>query len=134
MLRRDHTLKETQRLAQLIAKLLRLKNEQPLDAVKLYNDILLNEFSLTDKELHHLTNDEFGTLLHSKNYNADQLITFAQLLYHHITPFKNDKIAVTLANKALITFKKLELQHHIQSFDNLSMINHLHQYLKEHHV
>lgn len=132
--RRDYFLNETQRLAQLIAKLLGLKNkaESQEEARLVYNHSLTDEFNITDEELQQLSLDEFKQWLKEQNFSPVKLDTLSQLLQYRAEPFKPDAGTIRLLQKVIIIFDMLEQEHHQQSFENIGKRAVIQQYIKQH--
>ncbi|QJD95007.1 hypothetical protein HH214_03480 [Mucilaginibacter robiniae] len=134
MYRKDLIADEAQKFAQLIAKLLGLKNTNPDEAKQLYQQSLSAEFGLDENTLLQLSNADFGALLEQRNYNAQKLDGLAQMLYLEAEPFTADQATLTTLQKVLIIFDRLEQHYHVQSFENISRRNQINQYLKQQHA
>lgn len=136
MYRKDHLLKEAQRMAQMIAKLLGLKNAagKEHEFEQVYDNTLLEEYNIKTEELLALSQEEFVLWLKQNNFNADRLDTLAQLLYMHAEPFKADGQTVEQLHKVLLIFDVLEKEHHWQSFDNIGKRQIIQQYIQQHHA
>ena len=132
--RRDYFLNETQRLAQLIAKLLGLKNksENQEEAEQVYSHALTDEFNITDEELQQLSLNEFKQWLTEQDFSPVKLDTLAQLLQYRAEPYKPDADTITLLQKVIIIFDMLEQEHHQQSFENIGKRAVIQQYIQQH--
>ena len=131
--RRDYFLNETQRLAQLIAKLLGLKNkpESQEEVQQVYTHALTDEFNITDAELQQLSLNEFKQWLTGQNFSPVKLDTLAQLLQYRAEPFKPDTVTVQLLQKVITIFDMLEQEHHQQSFENIGKRAVIQQYIQQ---
>lgn len=132
--RRDYFLNETQRLAQIIAKLLGLKNtaDSAEEALLVYTHAITNEFAITDAELQQLSLEGFKQWLVGEDFSAVKLDTLAQLLQHRAQPYKPDTETITLLQKVIVIFDMLEQQHHQQSFENIGKRALIQQYIQQH--
>lgn len=133
MYRKDTILTEVEKLVQALAKLMGLKTaNQHEEAQKMYANMLTESYGLSATELPHLPDDDFKQLISQKRYSAGKLDVLAQLLYQDATtPFKHPSEAQSLLKKTLIIFDMLEREHHVQSFENISLrakIQHLLQH------
>lgn len=134
MYRRDLILNETQKFAQLLAKLLGLKVDcQDDEATAFYHTVLTEEFGLNNAELQQLSNDDFKAFLSQKNFRIDQLDALAKLLYYNVQLPLNAETTVSL-QKALVIFDVLEKEHRTQSFENIKIIHNINQLIKEYHA
>ncbi len=134
MYRRDYFLNETQRLAQAIAKLLGLKTAgaKPEEVRQVYNGVLDEEYDVKEAELLAFNNDEFWQWLHQKQFSAAKINTLAQLLYYSAEPFVDDNLTLNKLQKTITLLDLLELEHHMQLFENISKRRVIQQYLKQH--
>lgn len=132
--RRDYFLNETQRLAQIIARLLGLKNtaESQGEALQVYTHALTGEFAITDAELQQLSLEEFKQWLAGEDFSPVKLDTLAQLLHYRAQPYKPDIATITLLQKVISIFDMLEQQHHQQSFENIGKRALIQQYIQQH--
>ncbi|WP_345950310.1 MULTISPECIES: hypothetical protein [unclassified Mucilaginibacter] len=136
MYRKDHLLKEAQRMAQMIAKLLGLKNVagKEDEFKQVFDDTLLSDFDIRTEELLALDLKDFDLWLKRNNFNAEKLDTLAQLLYMHAEPFKAETPVIAQLHKVLLVFELLEKEHHWQSFENIGKRQIIQQYLKQHNA
>lgn len=134
MYRRDYFLNETQRLAQVIAKMLGLKTagDKPEEVRQVYNDALGGEYEIKEVELLAYDNDEFVQWLHQKQFSAAKINTLAQLLYYSAEPFGSDDLTLNKLQKTITLLDLLEQEHHMQLFENISKRQVIQQYLKQH--
>jgi hypothetical protein len=120
MLRRDYFQAEIEKLAQVLAKILGLKNQgKKEESYNLINETLLKDFDLGPDSLNKPV-EIFKILLQEKNYPSQKLDLLAQLLYEKAMLIEEPAQAIDLLKKVLIIFDALEKEHHQQSFENLS--------------
>jgi hypothetical protein len=133
MYRRDYFLNETQRLAQVIAKMLGLKTagDKPEEMRQVYNDALDSEYEIKEAELLAFGNNEFVQWLHQKQFSAAKINTLAQLLYYSAEPFGNDDLTLNKLQKTIALLDLLEQEYHMQLFENISKRQVIQQYLKQ---
>ncbi|WP_295769633.1 hypothetical protein [uncultured Mucilaginibacter sp.] len=134
MYRKDYFLNETQRMAQIIARLLGLKDkaESREELQHVYNHTLAIEFSITEKELLELSLEDFKQWLINQNFSAVKLDALAQVLYLRAEPHENDVHASLLMQKIITVYDMLEQEHHQQSFENIGKRAAIQNYLKQH--
>ncbi|MDT3404157.1 hypothetical protein [Mucilaginibacter terrae] len=133
MYRRDYFLNETQRLAQMIAKLLGLKNkaEGHEELQQVYNNAMIDEFNITDEELQKLNSDEFKQWLAAQDFSPVKLDSLAQLLHLRAEPFERNPQTLLLLQKVIVLYDKLELEHHQQSFENIGKRASIQQFIQQ---
>jgi hypothetical protein len=135
MYSRDLILNETQKLAQILAKLLGLKNDgNELETQAFFKSTLTGEFGIEEPQLLQLTEIEFKELLSKKAYRTEQLDALAKLFYYQALPLKLDPDTLAWLQKALIIFDVLEKEHHTQSFDNIPIRKNIDQFIKDYHA
>jgi hypothetical protein len=135
MYRRDYFLNETQRLAQLISRLLGLKSEGKHQEVKqTYHNALTDEYELEPTQLEAFSLPDFEQWIRASAFSAAKLNTLAQLLYHNAEPFQPDSSTLFQLQKVLILLDVLEQQHHLQLFDNISKRQIIIKYIQQHHA
>jgi len=135
MYQKDFILNEAERMARLIAKLLGLKSHtgHEEEAEQLYQHALIDEFGLTEAEMLSSTPESFKQWLQYKSFTATKLDALAQFIYYNNEPFVANAKTLTQLQKVLVIYDLLEVQHHQQSFDNLSKRNFIHQYIQQYH-
>lgn len=133
MYRRDYFLNETQRLAQMIAKLLGLKNkaEAREELQQVYNNAMTDEFNITDEELQKLDLDEFKLWLAEQDFSPVKLDALAQLLHLRAEPFEQNPQTLLLLQKIIVLYDKLEQEYHQQSFENIGKRASIQQYIQQ---
>lgn len=122
MLRKDTMLFDIEKLAQVLATVLGLKQQGKVEeAHDLINDALLNDFELKPEILNTISVKDFELLIKKNNYNEKKLDILGQLIFESAHPFREEDPAIT--NKlhlVLSIFNLLETEYHIQSFENLA--------------
>lgn len=130
MLRRDLITAEMQKLAQVLARIMGLKLEGNLEeAEELFKESLLKEFEIPEDELLTDSNNEFNTLLNSKEFPAEKLEMLSQFLYADLTLSRQQERNKLVADKLLLIYQMLEEEHHIVSMVNLDRQKKIQQYL-----
>jgi hypothetical protein len=112
---------EIQKLAEVLARILGLKNENKLDAAEdLLKATVAESFGLDVDRLRDISTRDFETILTNKNYSSEQLNMLGQYLFESVYPFEDVPETDIMLHKVLLIFRLLEEEHHIQSFENLS--------------
>ncbi|MEJ6981946.1 hypothetical protein WG906_15870 [Pedobacter sp. P351] len=121
MIRKDFIEAEIQKLAQVIAKIIGLKNEGKLDeAIEISDQSLSENFGFDQKLIEQGSVEEFETELKSRNYSAEKLNALAQILFESSYPFQDTEECVAVMHKVALVLHLLETEYHQQSFENLS--------------
>ena len=121
MIRKDFIEAEIQKLAQIIAKIIGLKNDGNLDEVlETSHQTISENFLFDNKFLDQASVEEFETELRSRNYSAEKLNALAQILFESSYPFQDTEECVAVMHKVALVLNLLESEHHQQSFENLS--------------
>ena len=121
MIRKDFIDSEIQKLEQVLAKILRLKNDGNLDdALEASEQSLSENFGFDKQLLEQGTVEEFESLLRSKNYSAEKLNLLSQILFESAHPFQDTEECTAVVHKTALVLNLLETEHHQQSFENLS--------------
>jgi len=129
MFQRDFVMNEARKFALLLAKLLGLKTEGEYeDYLKYFNEVLEEEYSTELNELLNLDEQAFRQKLIQEAYSAEKLNALSQMLYVFAEPFNNDNETQTLLKKVMVILELLEIQHHYESFDNITKRNAIYQY------
>ena len=129
MFQRDFVMNEARKFALLLAKLLGLKTEGEYeDYLKYFNEVLEEEYSTELNELLNLDEQAFRQKLIQAAYSAEKLNALSQMLYVFAEPFNNDNETQTLLKKVMVILELLEIQHHYESFDNITKRNAIYQY------
>ncbi len=121
MIRKDFIEAEIQKLAQIIAKIIGLKNDGNLDeALEISQQTISENFGFDKNFLEQASVEEFETELRSRNYSAEKLNALAQILFESSYPFQDTEECVAVMHKVALVLNLLESEHHQQSFENLS--------------
>ncbi len=130
MIRKDFIDSEIQKLAQVLAKIIGLKNDGNLDdALEVSRKTLSENFGLDNQLLEQGTVEEFEKFLIGQNYSADKLNALAQILFETAHPFQDTDECRALAHKTALVLNLLETEHHQQSFENLGRREMIDNYL-----
>ncbi len=121
MIRKDFIEAEIQKLAQIIAKIIGLKNDGKLDeALEISQQAISESFGFDQKFLEQSSVEEFKAELENRNYSAEKLNALAQILFESSYPFQDTEECVAVMHKVALVLNLLETEHHQQSFENLS--------------
>ena len=121
MIRKDFIEAEIQKLAQVIAKIIGLKDQGNLDeAIEVSQQTLYENFGFDKKLLEQGSVEEFEILLKSRNYSPEKLYALVQLLFESSYPFQDTEECVAIMHKVALVLNLLETEHHQQSLENLS--------------
>jgi hypothetical protein len=121
MLRRDSFMAEIQKLTQVLARILGLKNENKYDeAEDLIKSTLASDFGFNFDDLNATSTTDFEALLKTKNFPSEQLDLLAQVLFESVHPFEDTPETDIMLHKVLLIFRLMEEEHHTQSLDNFS--------------
>ncbi len=128
MIRKDFIEAEIQKLAEVLAKILGLKNDGNQDvALELAEKTLVENYGFEKHFLETGSVEAFETELKNRNYSAEKLDMLAQVLFESAYPFQDTEECVAVIHKTALILNLLETVHHQQSFQNLSkrdMIDH----------
>ena len=120
MIRKDFIDAEIQKLAQVLAKIIGLKNDGNVDdATALAKQVANDEFGLSEEFLQSNSVEDFRELLKSKNYSAEKLNLLGAILFESAHPFIESKQTEEVLRKAALVLNMLETEYHQQSFENL---------------
>lgn len=121
MIRKDFIEAEIQKLAQILAKVLRFKNDGNVDdAVDLAYATLSDSFDLSPELLHNTSVEEFQLVLKSRGYSAEKLTMLSQFLFESVYPFQETDETFAILHKTAAVINLLESEYHQQSFENIS--------------
>ncbi|PST84572.1 hypothetical protein C7T94_00060 [Pedobacter yulinensis] len=129
MYRRDLLTAEIQKLAQVLAKILRLKNENREDEAQETFDQSLQAFFDLPTDALSLPETEFAALLADRRFDAGKLDYLGQMMHLQFDPSATSAVNINLAKNLLGLYALLENNHHIQSFQNLAIQQQLKKYL-----
>lgn len=112
---------EIQKLTQVLARILGLKNESKYDeAEDLIKKTLTEDFGFNFDSLNTTSTTDFETALKNTDLPAEKLDALAQLLFESVHPFEDTPETDAMLHKVLLIFRLLEEEHHTQSLDNFS--------------
>jgi len=120
MIRKDFIEAEIQKLAQVLARIIGLKNDGHLDeATELANQTIADEFSLSRDFLETSSVEDFGEWLNTKNYSPEKLNLLGSLLFESVYPFNETEETLQVLHKTALVLNRLETEYHQQSLENL---------------
>lgn len=121
MIRKDFIEAEIQKLSQVLARILGLKNDGNVDdATALAYQTLSDSFNLNAENLYIQSADTFKEELKAKNYSAEKLNLLVQFLFESVYPFQETEETFAVLNKTLVVLNLLEMEYHQQSLENIS--------------
>lgn len=130
MYRRDLLTAEIQKLAQALARLMGLKQEgKQEESDKAIEDLLENDFGILLADLLNCSLEDFELFLQQKDFPAEKLDIFSQLLY---LKFNHENITtenISLAQKLKLIYQTLEIKHHVVNMISIGRQKSIDQYL-----
>lgn len=130
MYRRDLLTAEIQKLAQALARIMGLKLQGNLvEAEQGIDDTLENDFGILYPDLLKSSLADFSTFLTEKDFPAEKLDLFSQLLYLRFDPVLKDEENRSLAEKLLLIYQTLENKFHVINMINIDRQQKTQQYL-----
>ena len=121
MIRKDFIEAEIQKLAQVLAKILGLKNDGNVDeGIEVAFETLNESFGLSREDLEQTSVEDFQNQLASKSYTPEKLNLMAQLMFETVYPFQEVDETFLILHKTAAVINLLETVHHQQSFENLA--------------
>lgn len=121
MIRKDFVEAEIQKMAQVLAKILGLKNDGNVDeGIDLSFEALDDYFGLKKEDLLSSSLEDFQALLEEKTYSAEKLNLLAQLLFETVYPFQDSPETYLVLHKTAAILNLLETKYHQQSFENIA--------------
>lgn len=121
MIRKDFVEAEIQKLTQVLARILGLKNDGNLDqALELAEETLAENFGLDKDFLQYASVEDFEAEIKTRNLSAEKLNLLLQLLFESAYPFQETEECINIMHKTAFILTYLETQHRQQSFENLS--------------
>ena len=121
MVRKDFLQAEIEKLAQVLAKIIKLKNDgAELSAEELTLDTLTENFGFSWEEITDLSVEDFEKKLRSKEFAPEKLDILSQFLFESVYPFEEIPETDEVLHKVLEIFAMLEKEHKTQSLDNLN--------------
>ncbi|MCX2480856.1 hypothetical protein OQY15_17255 [Pedobacter sp. MC2016-15] len=130
MYRRDLLTAEIQKLAQALAKLMGLKHEGKLEeADRGIDELLENDFGIFYTDLLQCSMEDFELFLQQKDFPAEKLDFFSQLLYLKFNTGDVSTANILLAKKLKLIYQMLEIKHHVINMINIGRQKSIEQYL-----
>jgi len=121
---------EIQKLGQILAKILGLKNDGNVDdGLDLAFQALSDNFGLTKESLETSSVEDFQLFLKASTYSAEKLNMLAQLLFETVYPFQEEKETILILHKTAAILNLLETEHHQQSFENIARREQINNFL-----
>jgi len=126
----DYILTEVRKFAQLLAKLMGLKDEGEYgEYIRQFNDALQDEYNIELEKLLGLNEAGFVIFINSAGYSVEKLNALAQMLYVFAEPFEIEHETELTLKKVLIIFDLLEQRHRHLSFENIEKRNIIYKHL-----
>jgi len=120
MIKKDFMEAEIQKLAQVLARIIGLKNDGNIDAAtELANQTVEEEFSLSKNFLETHSVEEFEEWLNTKNYSPEKLNLLGSLMFESVYPFNETEETEQVLRKTALVLNRLETEYHQQSLENL---------------
>ncbi|WP_207535412.1 hypothetical protein [Desertivirga arenae] len=130
MFKKDFIEAELQKLSQVLARIIGLKNDGDVDqAMNIANETLLQEFGLKREELEQDDLEGFKEWLKQQNFSAERLNLLGSILFESIYPFTETPEILNVAHKVALVLNTLEIEYHQQSFENLHRREQLDKFL-----
>jgi hypothetical protein len=130
MYRRDLLTAEIQKLAQALAKLMGLKQEGKLEeADRGIDEMLENDFGILYTDLLQSGLEDFDVFLKEKDFPAEKLDFFSQLLYLKFNKEDLSTENILLAMKLKLIYQILEIKHHVINMISIGRQKSIEQYL-----
>jgi hypothetical protein len=121
MIRKDIIDSEVQKLNEVIARIIELKDQGNLDqALELSSQALEESYGYNNQLLEKGSIEEFESRLKGESYTAEKLNALAQLLFERAYPFQDTEECVAVICKAALVLNLLETEYHEQSLENLN--------------
>lgn len=130
MYRRDLLTAEIQKLAQALARLMGLKQEGKLEeADRGIEEMLENDFGILWSDLLNCSQEDFEAFLQQKDFPAEKLDLFSQLLFLKFNTEDLTGKNISLAQKLQLIYRTLEVKHHVINMINLGRQQRIDNYL-----
>ena len=128
MYRRDLITAEIEKLAQVLARIMGLKLELKLDEAELlFNETMLNSFSLSTAILYNKDNSSFEKWLNESDLPAEKLDSLSEFLYYQLgTSIEQNQIIAPKLNQI---YEHLSNKHKIVHLVNMHRQKIIQQYL-----
>ena len=130
MYRRDLLTAEIQKLAQALAKIMGLKQEGKLEEADNGIDVMLeHDFGILYSDLLASSHEDFTAFLTEKDFPAEKLDIFSQLLYLKFNPSTVTDENTSVAQKLQLIYQILEVKHHVINMISIGRQKSVVQYL-----
>lgn len=130
MYRRDLLTAEIQKLAQALAKIMGLKQEGKLEEADAGIDAMLElDFGILYSDLLASSPEDFTAFVTEKDFPAEKLDVFSQLLYLKFNPSAVTEENKSVAEKLQVIYKTLEVKHHVINMISIGRQKSIEQYL-----
>lgn len=121
MIRKDFVEAEIQKLAQVLARILGLKNDGNVDeGIEGAFEALNDSFGLSREDLEQTSVEDFQASLEGQSYSPEKLNLMAQLMFETVYPFQEVEETFLILHKTAAVLNLLENVHHQQSFENIA--------------
>lgn len=113
-----------------MARLMGLKQEGKLEeADKGIDELLENDFGILFTDLLNSSLEDFELFLQQKDFAAEKLDFFSQLLYLKFNTENLTKENTSLAHKLKLIYQTLEIKHHVVNMISIGRQKSIEQYL-----
>lgn len=130
MYRRDLLTAEIQKLAQALAKIMGLKQQGELEEADNGIDVMLeHDFGILFSDLLASSPEDFTAFLAEKDFPAEKLDVFSQLLYLKFNSSTETDDNRSVAEKLQLIYQTLEVKHHVINMINIGRQKSIEQYL-----
>ena len=120
MLKRDFLQAEIEKLNQIFAKILGLKDDgKYAEANDLINNTLNNDLNIQLKEISTIESIDLKSYLTAKKLSAQKLDLLAKFLLAGLPQWENDQDTIRTLGQVNSIYELLEQQHHWQSLENI---------------
>jgi hypothetical protein len=120
MFKKDLIEKEIQKLAQVLAKIIGLKNEGNVDeATDLSFQTKQVDFGLSKDYLEKNSIEEFEDWLNRQELSVEKLNLLGSIMFESVYPFLETEETMQVLHKTALVLNRLETEYHQQSFENL---------------
>lgn len=120
MIRKDFIEAEIQKLNQVLARIIGLKNDGKVDdATDLAFSTLNNDFQLSQESLESDPLSDFELWLRNQKFTGEKLNVLGALLFESVYPFLETAETRQILHKTALILNLLETEYHQQSFENL---------------
>lgn len=130
MLRKDFIEAEIQKLSQVLARILGLKNDGDIESAKeLSYGTLADTFKFTPERLKQATAEEFEEDVKAKKLSAEKLNLLSRFLFESVYPFEETEETFGVLNKTIVVLNLLEKEYHQQTLENISRREQIEKFL-----